>query len=282
MRLTPRDLEIFQLLTKTAILTTAQINRRIFPGIAGTTVLRRLRKLERARYVQRIEGLPKFERAWALQLKGAEAVGYVQPKRHFHRLALAHDVALSGLRLVLEDHGIARSWIPEHEIRSAMARKHGLKRMKAAAVPDGIMGVRYKGVMESAAIELELHYKNKDRYREIFRSYLWKENTKAVWYFVPSPSLGQHLEKLWRKFNGESGPWFLWSKVGDVMLNGGRAAVHYRDQVFQIESLFEAASEGEKPAHPGGLGVSKAEQPSPGEKIHLTPRDMDENGRAAS
>src|SRR3989338_5636866 len=125
MLLTKRDLEIFKLLSKTAILTTAQINRTVFQGVAVTTVLRRLRKLEKGKFIQRIEGLPGHELAWALTLRGADAVGYVSLKRHFHRLSLVHDVILADLRLTLEDHGIARSWIPEHEIRSAMAKGCG-------------------------------------------------------------------------------------------------------------------------------------------------------------
>lgn len=253
MLLTKRDLEIFKLIAKTAILTTAQIHREIFPGIATTTVLRRLRKLERGKYIERVEGLPKHELAWALAIKGADAIGCVEFKRRFHRLALVHDVKLAALRLALEGYGIAHSWLPEHEIRSAMARKHGLQRMKSEAVPDGIMGASYKGVMESVAMELELHYKNKDRYRETFQSYQWKENLKAVWYLVPSESLGRHLEKLWLKYVGQMGPWFLWSIIDDVLANPGLAAIHYFDESFELGKLFEPRP----PAHTGAFGVSR-------------------------
>lgn len=253
MLLTKRDLDIFKLISKTTILTTAQIHREIFPGVATTTVLRRLRKLERQKFIDRIEGLPNHELAWALAPKGAGAIGCADFKRRFHRLALVHDVKLAGLRLALEGHGIARSWIPEHEIRFAMARKHGVKRMKSQSVPDGIMGVSYKGVMESVAIELELHYKNKDRYRDTFQSYQWKKNIKAVWYLVPSESLGRHMERLWRKYVGQVGPWLLWSLVDDVLANPGIAATHYFDKSFELGCLFEPRA----PAHTGGSGVSR-------------------------
>lgn len=265
MRLTERDSEIFKLISKTAILTTAQIERVIFTGVATTTVLRRLRKLEKGKFIERIEGLPNHEMAWALTMKGAESVGYLNPKRNFHRLALVHDVKLADLRLILEGSRIAHSWIPEHEIRSAMARKHGVKRMQNQSVPDGIMGAKYDGMMESVVIEVELHYKNKNRYREIFQSYVGKRNVKAVWYFVPSDSLGKHLEKLWTKHVGKYGPWFFWSLVDDVLKNGSRANIRYFEKIFEIQGIFGI----EAPAHSSGSGVSNFDEEKIEKQIDL-------------
>ncbi|MCO5114330.1 MAG: replication-relaxation family protein [Bdellovibrionaceae bacterium] len=272
MRLTKRDLEIFKLISKTAILTTVQIKKMIFTDVATTTVLRRLRKLEKSKYIERIEGLPNHELAWALNLKGADTVGYPNPKRNFHRLSLVHDVKLSDLRLKLEGHGIAHSWIPEHEIRSAMARKHGLKRMQSQFVPDGIMSVKYQGVMESVVIELELHYKNKNRYQDIFQSYIGKNNIKAVWYFVPSESLGKHLEKLWTKYVGNYEPWFFWSLVDDVFENGGDATTHYFDKKFVIGEIFEPLTL----AHPSGLGMSNFSDEKTKNKIDVNSENQGE------
>lgn len=113
MLLTKRDLEIFKIISRCAILTTSQLSKTVFRGIATTTVLRRLRKLEKAKFIKRIEGLANYEKAWTLTSKGAQAIGYLNPKRHFQRLSLGHDVKLSELRLVLEDAGIARSWFVE-------------------------------------------------------------------------------------------------------------------------------------------------------------------------
>lgn len=282
MKLTQRDLEIFKLMSAMAILTTAQLQQAVFSSIAATTVLRRLRKLERGRYIQRIKGLPSYEVAWALTQKGADAVGYGNPKRNFHRLSLVHDVMLADLRLTLEGHGIARSWIPEHEIRSLMARKHGLKKMKTETVPDGIMSISYQGVMESVAVELELHYKNQDRYKQIFEAYRWKENIKAVWYFVPSKSLGRHLEKLWMKSGVRSTPWLLWSEVDDVLTNGGMAVVHYFNDRFEIGKLFDAKTIGESPAHPGGFGVSNLGEGKTGKQIDLSSETQGELPAKAS
>lgn len=276
MQLTPRDLEIFKLMAKTAILTTAQIQKSTFSGVAATTVLRRLRKLETEKYIQRVDGLPNHEVAWALTLKGSNIIGYANPKRHFHRLSLVHDVKLSDLRLKLEDCGVAHSWIPEHEIRSAMARKHGVRRMQSATVPDGIMGVSHKGVMESVAIELELHHKSQNRYKHIFQSYRWKENILAVWYLVPSKSLGKHLERLWLGVSGRPVPWFLWSEVDDVIQNGERSKIFYFDKTFELENLFKPKKLIVVPAHKDGFGVSTQYEEMSETKINLTPQDQKE------
>lgn len=276
MKLTSRDLEIFKLMAKTAILTTAQIQKSVFSGVAVTTVLRRLRKLEAEKYIQRVEGLPNHEIAWALTLKGSNGISYENPKRHFHRLSLVHDVKLSDLRLKLEDFGIAQSWIPEHEIRSVMARRHGVKRMQSTTVPDGIMGVSHNGVMESVAIELELNHKSQNRYKQIFQSYRWKENILAVWYLVPSKSLGKHLERLWLGVSGRPVLWFLWSEVDDVIQNGERSKIFYFDKTIELENLFKPKKLIEVPAHRPGLGVSSQEEEMSETKINLTPQDQKE------
>lgn len=265
MRLTSRDLEIFNLISNMAILTTGQIGKTLFRGVAITTVLRRLRKIEKEKYIQRIEGLPNHELAWALMLKGADSIGYLNPKRNFHRLNLVHDVKIADLRLVLENAKIAQSWIPEHEIRSKMAKKYGVKRMANQSVPDGIMSVSYEGMMESVVIEMELHYKNKDRYFQIFQSYVGKRNIKAVWYFVPSEALGKHLEKLWTKSVGKYGPWFFWSLVDDVLINGGAGKISYFDKTFEIKGIFKPTT----PAHSGGSGVSTLSEEKMKNKIDL-------------
>ena len=281
MRLTSRDLEIFKLISKTAILTTAQIEKAVFTSVATTTVLRRLRKLERAKFIQRIEGLPNHELAWALTLRGAQTVGYANSKRHFHRFNLIHDVKLADLRLTLEGHGVALAWTPEHEIRSSMARRHGLKRMKNQSVPDGMMVAYINEVMESVVLELELHYKNQDRYKATFDSYKWKKNIKAVWYLVANESLGRHLEKLWVK-GGKYGPWFFWSIADDVLRNVGQAKLNHYDEIFLVEDVFRRRMIADLPAHPGGSGVSTFAEELREGKINLTPQNLKESSEVAS
>lgn len=256
MILTSRDHDLLSMLARMGLLTTGQLNRTVFKNIATTTVLRRLRVLESSGYISRVEGLKNKENGWCLTLKGAEAISFLFPKRRFNRSTLDHDVMLADLRLILEGQSVAHSWIPEHEIRSKMARSHGIRRMESQTVPDGIMGVEYEGLKHSVAIELELNYKSKDRYRRIFWSYRGKDKTLAVWYFVPSKKFGESLSCLWAKHIGaNSRVWLLWSEVDDVLKNGSQAQVHYFNHTNQIIDLFKP-----KPAHTAALGVSSLDE----------------------
>lgn len=240
MILTNRDLVLLAKLQTYGLLTTRLVGKQVFSGVNLTTVLRRLRKLESDSYVQRVTGLEGFELAWALTEKGVQKVGDVPFKRHFRRDLLEHDVKLTNLRLALEGQGIARHWTPEHEIRSIMARRHGLKSMTGRVVPDGLMGVRVDGCAETVAVELELNFKNQGRYYRTFREYRSKSNIWAVWYVVATPGMGESLARLWKKFNPLSGGLrFRWSLVDFVLTNPEEAWVHSQDHRWKLSDLWQ-------------------------------------------
>ena len=80
-----RDKELCRRLHSFGLLTTRQIAATLFPGIALTTILRRLRKLEEASYIRRIEGLHNNEKGWALTHEGANLVSVQNSKIHFRK-----------------------------------------------------------------------------------------------------------------------------------------------------------------------------------------------------
>lgn len=260
MILTERDKDLFSRLSRMGFMTTRQLNRTVFKNIAITTELRRLRVLERAGYISRIEGLENSEKGWCLTIKGADAVGFLFPKRRFNRSTLEHDKILTDIRLILEGEGIAHSWIPEHEIRSKMARSHGLKRMESKTVPDGIIGVEYQDAKHSVAIELELNYKSQSRYKDIFWSYRNKDRLLAVWYLVPSKKFGGALSSLWAKYIGQGARiWLLWSVVDDILENGTQAQIHYYDQSNRMDHLWVIKPAQETALRVSGLDAGKIE-----------------------
>jgi DNA-binding Lrp family transcriptional regulator len=257
--ITQRDKTLLFKLSRYALMTTKQIQKSVFNGVAMTTVLRRLRILEKSGYIQRVEGLENAEKAWTVTLKGCEGTADRVPKRHFNRSTLPHDVRLTDLRLALEGHGIAHSWIAEHEIRSQMARSYGLTRMQGRNVPDGLMGVEYQGVKQSIGIELELHFKNQGRYKNIFESYRSRRSLWGIWYVVQTKSLGKHLDKVWRKLYGETqAPLFMWSLVDEVIANPLEAPIYYYDKSFQAKGFWKLNSTN-NPAQEAALGMSTRE-----------------------
>lgn len=110
---------------------------------------------------------------------------------------LEHDHKLVGLRIALEMSGMAHSWTPEHEIRSFIFKKHGLRGMKDRIVPDGLMGIEVGGERHSVAIELELTLKNKTKLRKALGRYIEKGGFHALWYVAPKKSI---LDSVWRQW----------------------------------------------------------------------------------
>lgn len=216
--LTKRDLELLKRLSAYGMLPTNQVRKIIFKSIAVTTVLRRLRILENKKLIRRIEGLSSTERLWALTEKGAETADVKLFKRHFAKGFLEHDYKLLSLRIALEDNGIARSWTPEHEIRSLVYKKYGLRDAKNRLIPDGLIGIEVNGVKVSVALELELNLKCERRYYHLFNRYYGINDTLGVWYIVANPSQGNQLYKLWKKFNGHKSDVRLYISLLDEVL----------------------------------------------------------------
>jgi DNA-binding Lrp family transcriptional regulator len=248
MVLTERDKRLTSALQSYAILTTRQLAAMIFPSIAITTVLRRLRVLEAGGYIQRIEGLKSTERAWGLTERKDNTDQESPAKVHFPRHSLDHDLKLTELRIRLEGKGIALSWIPEHEVRAKVARAHGFREAKRKVIPDGIAGVEVDGVKESMAVELELNFKNSRRYWQIFQDYQSKKNLYAVWYVVASKGIGRHLEKAYKECYPSGNPFLFWSILDDVMSDPIAATIHCAGETFSVEEIF--ARKEPEPAHP--------------------------------
>ena len=269
MVLTERDTRLLLKLQSYAILTTRQMAWMVFPGVAITTVLRRLRALERNGYIQRIEGLPSTERAWGISTKSAAMHPDQVSKVHFPKHSLDHDLKLTALRLLLEREKLALSWIPEHEIRTKIARAHGLREAQRKVIPDGIVGVKTKGVKESISIELELNFKNSRRYSQIFHDYRRKTNLYAVWYVVGSESIGRHLAKCFRQcyFTARQ-PYLFWSVLQDVMHDPFAATLWHENKEYFVSQIFEKKTN--EPAHPPAQEVSRVNNDSITENSNST------------
>ena len=224
-----------------AVLRTRQLAAMVFAGVNLATVLRRLRKLEGEGYIKRMLRLEGYEIAWSVTLKGSLLVGNRPLKRNFRTDTIDHDLKLTDLRISLEGCGIAQSWIPEHEIRSKVARKHGLRRAKERIIPDGLMGVSYRGAKESVAIELELNFKNSGRYHRSFSQYQTKDSLWGVWYLVHSEGLGKAVEREWKgvsKYGG--GIKFMWSMADEVLKEPLSGKVFSGEQTHAVSEIWTA------------------------------------------
>jgi hypothetical protein len=243
-------------------MSTKMMAEKFFPGIAYTTALRRIRKLERRGYIGRISFSEGIGHVWKVHEKAAALVSDKLPKKNFSRISLGHDIVLAKLRFALEEQKISHFWTPEHEIRSQMAKRYGLEELKFRAVPDGIMVVECRGIRESIAVELELNQKNKDRYRRTFGQYKEKENILAVWYLVPSSGLGKSLFHLWGKHQ-QSRPKFLWSVVDEVFSSPRECLIHGAHGAIKLRHLFSSENPLDQPSPAQEAAQSMSRQDDP-------------------
>lgn len=203
MKITQRDLLLMKKLSSHGMMSTNLIRIHLFNSIDSATVLRRLRMLEKERLIKRILGLESQEHLWLLTIKGARLARVNLSKSNWNRNLLEHDLILVSVRLALEACQIAHSWKPEHEIRSLLFKKYGLRGIKEKLVPDGLVGVEINGRKESIAIELEMTLKSQDRIKKILRRYLEKAEIFAIWYVAPKKSILESVFNQWQLLGGQ-------------------------------------------------------------------------------
>lgn len=234
--LTSRDLNLFRKLSTHGMLSTKQIGQLFFSEVAITTVLRRLRFLEANFYVRRILGLESQELLWLLTAKGAEESSVSLPKRHWSKNMLEHDFKLLSLRLGMERTGIAKSWMPEHVIRSKIFEKYGLRDAKNKLVPDGFMALELNGIQQSIAIEVELTFKSRRRYQESFKRYSEKKGINGVWYLGKDKGILNQVRKTWYSTNREI-PLYC-SFIDEVLHNPLEARIFNRNGHDLIKNVW--------------------------------------------
>jgi hypothetical protein len=237
--LTSRDLEMLKKLSTYGMLSTKQVRELFFPGVAITTVLRRLRLLEARFYTRRILGLESQEVLWVLTPKGALEASVSLPKRQWSKNMLEHDFKLLSLRLAMEDLGIARSWMPEHIIRSSIFEKYGLLKAKDKLVPDGFMAVEVDGVKHSIAIEVELTFKSRKRYEAIFRRYSEKNGISGVWYLGKNKGILNQVRRTWYALN--RGMRLYCSFIDEVLANPSDARILNRNGHDLVKNVWRSS-----------------------------------------
>ena len=241
MGITKRDQLLLLKLQNYSMLTTNQVRELVFGNIDITTVLRRLRVLEGEKLIARVKGLESTENLWVLTENGADIGNLKLWKRNFPKGLLEHDHKLVTLRLAFETIGIAKSWIPEHEIRSKVCQRHGIRSMKDRLIPDALMGAEINGRSHTIAVELELNLKNKRRYEKIFDQYSSKPGVEIIWYVIRHKSQMGILLKYWKRYvylmNGKK---IYFSILEDVLQNLENSILYSQSprklsEVFKID-----------------------------------------------
>jgi len=240
LRVQTRDKEMLKTISELGLISTKQVRHLFFnDDVAMTTVLKRLRLLEKERLIKRVKGLECFELLWSIDHKGAKLIEKEFYKTTWNKAMIDHDHKLSSLRQLFSKLKLFESWIPEHEIRSHIFKKFSFKGGHNKLIPDGLVTIKKNGKLETWAIEMELSLKNKTRYEKIFKEYGKKENVKGIWYFVRGESLFKSLKENIKKssylLNGKE---VVISFIEEVLGNPFRAKVHYPNDQFLLSKIF--------------------------------------------
>lgn len=140
--------------------------------------------------------------AWLLGPKGKERMGFGERDLFKTKLTLEHDVTLTQVRMELDALGVGKKFVTESELRKrARLQQTGYaEKKKHVVVPDGLFPVFIKERAEVFALEVELNFKNRLRYQELFKRYSKMDGLYAIWYVVQSKSMGDRLLQEWEAF----------------------------------------------------------------------------------
>jgi len=215
IRLSDRDKKLFELLARYEVMSSRQIRTLGYADVIETNFFRRLRKLERAKIIKRLGPMLDHSYAWLLGSEGKRRLGFGGKDLFKTRLTLDHDVALTQVRLTLDSIGVGKKLMPESELRKrARDQRIGFReKNKPIVVPDGLFPVLIKERAEVFALEVELTFKSKQRYFELFKRYLKMDGIYAIWYVVPNKSMGERILQEWESFFQKFARQYMRSKI---------------------------------------------------------------------
>jgi hypothetical protein len=230
MILQTRDKQILASLSKYGILSSGQIGELFFGPVRHTTMMRRLRILERAGVIFRAKGMPDSESAWYLGSKGAKAIGAEDAVRYTNQNIVHHEVTLSAVRLVLESLGIGEDFTTETELRKEYEWKGNDPKKDHRVIPDGIFIATKSNRPHAVALEIELQPKNHARLHRIFTEYAMMSEIVRVFYVVSSESIAGLIMNQWSQVRRlDNSPYLIWCYLDELKKKKDRARVFDSD-----------------------------------------------------
>jgi hypothetical protein len=245
--LTQRDHSLITNLSEFGVLSTHQIWALNFKNARKTTMLRRLRILERNNKIRRIHGLPDGSHGWSLTLSCARELGVQGVFKNINRNSIHHDITLSQLRLSLKSVGLGDNWVPEHILRYRAWEARERIRKIPESIPDGIFTLHKNNEHLVVAVELEMTPKNSSRYRKSFAAYYFKRNLGMLWYLVPNLSFGRRLEQIWLK-NYKENSRLYWSLISQVLQAPYDIELHKSGKKLLLRDILTIKNPAHSPA----------------------------------
>ena len=224
------------------MLSTKQIQKLYFSNgengqIDRRTVLRRLRKLAKLKWIIRHKTSSGGEIIWTLGLKGSKFFASEFYLKGINRASLYHDLVVSDMRINLENLQVCSHWKSSHFLRYKINLKKNPYTREPDSIPDWLFSMKLKSRAVTIAMEVELNFKGSRRQSRVFEMYSEKK-IDHIWYIVPNLRFGYKVLKVLREFGKrDKSTWVFFSTIDDIKTNPKMTKVYYLGGQTTLEKL---------------------------------------------
>jgi Replication-relaxation len=245
--LNERDRKLLDLLAKYQVLSSCLLKQSFFAHTAATNFFRRIRQLEKAKLIKRLGPLSDHSYAWTLDDRGKNLCGIEETEFFLNRATLEHDVIVAHVRMVLERFKIGNSFTPERLLRKEAKHKNNYhwRREDTIIVPDGMFQATIKQQERMLSLEVELSFKNRRRYFDLFRRYHETyDPVFLIWYLVRTKSMGERIQALWNKYCKDNSDkysrkiHFMFTEVDSFLNDPSTAEFQIGNEVNKLSEIW--------------------------------------------
>lgn len=193
--ITSRDRKLLRVMFDYGILTSRQMSLWFFTGVRKTTVMRRLRRLEKGKYIRKRGTQPDGTAVYLIGETGAKYLGEGLQHTTYPFHQIEHEIQVADLRWRLESLGVVKSWMTERTLRSEIMKRNPSRERSKIVVPDALILFRdFLIPSGKVKLEMELHMKSNGRYQQRFRYF--DQSAIFTWYVVKTNSCGDKILRL--------------------------------------------------------------------------------------
>jgi len=226
-----RDIEILNYCLEQKFLTLEQVTRRFFRPKEGAkhplhTAYRRLLTLQKFGMLKLVPWDPSGKKAvqttklgeQELKIRGLEPL----PVCEINYATAEHDRRVTDVRIIFEELGLLSSWTSDRSLKS---------QVESRRVPDAIFGLQ-KG--HQVALEVEIAWKGKERYQEIFSSYLRKRfgEIQILFYICNTLQQLRNLAELTKGYK-----WVYYALYEQLIQKGPETVFANKLDEFRLKEL---------------------------------------------
>lgn len=244
-----RDRKLLDLLAQYQVLSSRLVRKSLFASMNATNFFRRIRQLEKTKLIKRLGPLSDHSYAWTLDDRGKNLCGIEEAEFSINRATLEHDVIVVHVRMVLEQFKIAKSFMPESLLRKEAKHKNNYhwRREDTIIVPDGIFQATVKQQERMVSLEVELSFKNRRRYFDLFRRYHETHDPVfLIWYLVKTKSMGERIQTLWNQYCKDNSDkhrrkiHFMFTEVDSFLKDPSTADFQMGTDIHKLHEIWPA------------------------------------------